>query len=269
MGELKCNTHRIVAARALEVKKKTILITFEGKKLPRNVRYVFEVYKVAEYKPRPLVCFACHQIGHKADVCPRNIKRCGSCGQEHGEVEDCKTAPKCVNCDGAHVATSNECPKRQIPLKSNLRKKGQKTRSGPRGNVSSSQSQPVLTALSYPQMSASPGISWADTVRTHQDSTDAAFPLSYMASTANGSIQQRRPGHQSPSSQPKAFPLKDPLDWETRFTALSRRFEEGFAAVQTNTSRIERLESLAIEILTKVNYIGEKFDKYLAPSHER
>ncbi|CAN7938870.1 unnamed protein product, partial [Ixodes hexagonus] len=73
--ELKCNTHRIVAARALGVKKKTILITFEGRTLPRHVRYVFEVLRVAEYRPRPLVCFRCHRIGHKADVCPAEIQR--------------------------------------------------------------------------------------------------------------------------------------------------------------------------------------------------
>ncbi|XP_040072526.1 uncharacterized protein LOC120850721 [Ixodes scapularis] len=113
VNELICNTHKIVAARALGIKKRTILITFEGRTLPRHVRYAFEVYRVAEYRPRPLVCFGFHQIGHKAVVCPNNIRRCGSCGQEHGEVEDCQAAPKCVHCHGAHVAASNKCPKKK------------------------------------------------------------------------------------------------------------------------------------------------------------
>ncbi|KAG0441827.1 hypothetical protein HPB47_015835 [Ixodes persulcatus] len=50
VNELSCNTHKIVAARALGIKQKTILVTFEGKTVPRHVRYVFEVYKVKKLK---------------------------------------------------------------------------------------------------------------------------------------------------------------------------------------------------------------------------
>ncbi|KAG0438140.1 hypothetical protein HPB47_017136 [Ixodes persulcatus] len=50
VNELRCNTHKIVAARALGIKQKTILVTFEGKTVPRHVRYVFEVYKVKKIK---------------------------------------------------------------------------------------------------------------------------------------------------------------------------------------------------------------------------
>ncbi|KAG0424192.1 hypothetical protein HPB47_000066 [Ixodes persulcatus] len=50
VNELKCNTHKIVAARALGIKQKTLLVTFEGKTVPRHVRYVFEVYKVKNIK---------------------------------------------------------------------------------------------------------------------------------------------------------------------------------------------------------------------------
>ncbi|KAG0413461.1 hypothetical protein HPB47_009383 [Ixodes persulcatus] len=77
VNELTCNTHKTISARALGIKQKTILVTFEGKTVPRHVRYVFEVYKVSQYRPRPLVCYGCHQLGDKSDVCPLKIKRCG------------------------------------------------------------------------------------------------------------------------------------------------------------------------------------------------
>lgn len=267
--DLRCYTHRIVAARALGMKKKTILVTFEGKTLPRHVRYVFEVYRVSDYRPRPLVCFGCHQIGHKADVCPIKIKRCGSCGHEHGEVEECQAPPNCVNCDGTHVATSNDCPKRKIPPRNNTRRKNQRTMSATQGDTYTPLSQRTLTPTPSQPTMVSMNNQWANTVRMHKGPTDPArslYPLT-LSSTAN--TQKRQPGQQSPTSQLPRIPSRDPLDWEVRFAALSRRVEDGFASVQSNTSRIERLESLAMEILTKVNSIGEKFDQFLDPNHGR
>ncbi|KAG0442510.1 hypothetical protein HPB47_015679 [Ixodes persulcatus] len=182
VNELNCNTHKIITARALGIKKRTILITFEGRTWPRHVRYVFEVYRVAEYRPRPLVCFGCHQIGHKADVCPNNIRRCGSRGQEHGEVEDCQAAPKCVNCNGAHVATSNECPKKKIPPGSNSHKKRQK-KPAPRVEEDLQDNILILTPTSSRPLSARPDVSWADRVRMNQVAFNAVRPRRPMAST--------------------------------------------------------------------------------------
>ncbi|KAG0420301.1 hypothetical protein HPB47_003567, partial [Ixodes persulcatus] len=42
--------------------------------------------------------------------------RCGGCGHEHDPAVGCKLQPKCINCGGAHVATSNDCPLRKIPV---------------------------------------------------------------------------------------------------------------------------------------------------------
>lgn len=30
-------------------------------------------------------------------------------------MEECSQTPKCINCGGAHLGTSNDCPKRAIP----------------------------------------------------------------------------------------------------------------------------------------------------------
>lgn len=267
VNELTCNTHKIVAARALGIKQKTILVTFEGKTVPRHIRYVFEVYKVSEYRPRPLVCYGCHQLGHKSDVCPLKVKRCGSCGHEHGEVEECQATPRCLNCEGPHIATSNECPKRKIPPRSNTRRNNQSKRSATRGGMTSQSLQSMFTQTSPAPMRTLSDNSWANIIRPNQQATDPAGLFYSTTSAPSGNAQQRQPGHQSPTSLLSNITPRMQLDWEARFEALSRRVEQGFANVQTNTSRIEQLESLAFEILTKVNYIGEKFDKYLTAKH--
>ncbi|KAG0428630.1 hypothetical protein HPB47_024389 [Ixodes persulcatus] len=121
--DIDCRSHKVAAARPIGAKGNTILVIFEGRVLPKKVRYMCEVLDVCEYRPRPLVCFRCHGIGHKMDVCPRGSARCGTCGSEHDGMEGCEQAPKCVNCGGAHLATSNECPKRAIPPRRNDNRK--------------------------------------------------------------------------------------------------------------------------------------------------
>lgn len=115
VGALDCKTHRIVAARPLGKTGSAILVTFEGKAPPARIRYCYEILKVAPYNPRPLVCYNCHDFGHKADVCPNPTSRCGICGQSHDEDTNCNREPLCYNCGGAHAAVSADCPKRSIP----------------------------------------------------------------------------------------------------------------------------------------------------------
>ncbi|KAG0419807.1 hypothetical protein HPB47_003869 [Ixodes persulcatus] len=122
LEDIMCRTQKVVAARPLGKKGNVILVTFQGKACPKRVSYMHEVPAVREYRPRPLVCFQCHAIGHKMDVCPRKGQRCETCGSEHDGMEECTKDPKCANCDGAHVATSNECPKRAIPPRRTAKK---------------------------------------------------------------------------------------------------------------------------------------------------
>lgn len=120
-ADITCKGRKIASARPIGTKGNTVLVTFEGKILPKKVTYMCEVLNVREYRPRPLVCFRCHTIGHKMDVCPRSAARCGTCGSEHDAMETCSRSPQCVNCSGAHLATSNDCPKRAIPERRNKR----------------------------------------------------------------------------------------------------------------------------------------------------
>ncbi|KAG0414708.1 hypothetical protein HPB47_008128 [Ixodes persulcatus] len=85
MHDMKCKTSRIVNARLIGKSKNVILVTFESKKLPKTVIFSNAILGVKEYLPRPIVCFKCHGIGHKTDVCPRKVQRCGHCGQLHDE----------------------------------------------------------------------------------------------------------------------------------------------------------------------------------------
>lgn len=117
MQDLMCRTNKIVAARVIGRSGRTVLITFEGKSIPKYVRFLYESYPVSSYRPRPVVCFNCHEIGHKSDVCPNKTSRCDKCGHDHSKDSDCELQPKCHNCGGSHVATSNDCPKRRIPPK--------------------------------------------------------------------------------------------------------------------------------------------------------
>ncbi|KAG0426981.1 hypothetical protein HPB47_025938 [Ixodes persulcatus] len=141
-ADIVCKSHKVVAARPMGPKGNTILVTFEGRVLPKKVSYMSEVLNVREYRPRPLVCFRCHAIGHKMDVCPRDTARCGTCGSEHDGMEGCAQTPKCRNCGGAHVATSKECPQRAIPPRRNNQK--------PTAGKDQGQEQPRPTAPAAP-----------------------------------------------------------------------------------------------------------------------
>ncbi|KAG0445700.1 hypothetical protein HPB47_018709 [Ixodes persulcatus] len=118
MQDMKCKTSRIVNARLIGKSKNVVLVTFESKKLPKTVIFSNAILGMKENLPRPIVCFKCYGLGHKTDVCPRKAQRCGHCGQLHDEeMENCHREPRCHNCEGKHVATSNACPKRKIPEK--------------------------------------------------------------------------------------------------------------------------------------------------------
>lgn len=118
LADLECRTAKVVYARLMGKDSTAVVITFEGTRLPRKVVFSRQIFNVKPYRPRPIVCYNCHGLGHMADVCPCHERRCGSCGYIHEEdMEDCKREPQCRNCNGPHVATSKDCPKRKIPGK--------------------------------------------------------------------------------------------------------------------------------------------------------
>lgn len=124
----KCATHKIVSANFIGKRNKTAMFTFEGKDLPEKV-YIGQVIRpVVPYTPRPVVCFRCHKIGHKAEECKSKNEACRNCGKTHtADVgNNCSANPTCANCGGEHLAFSYQCPKR-APIKADVapRTKGQ------------------------------------------------------------------------------------------------------------------------------------------------
>ncbi|KAG0423048.1 hypothetical protein HPB47_001141 [Ixodes persulcatus] len=118
LADLECRTAKVVYARLMGKDSNAVVITFEGTRLPKKVVFSRQIFNVKPYRPRPIVCYNCHGLGHMTDVCPCHERGCGCCGYIHEEdMEDCKRQPQYRNCNGPHVATSKDCPKRKIPGK--------------------------------------------------------------------------------------------------------------------------------------------------------
>ena len=65
------------------------------------------------YIPNPQRCFQCQKFGHIKNSC-KGKAVCAWCGEEGHNLDDCQNEPKCVNCQGDHVAISRDCPKWKI-----------------------------------------------------------------------------------------------------------------------------------------------------------
>ncbi|KAH6933837.1 hypothetical protein HPB50_018592 [Hyalomma asiaticum] len=100
----------IMAAHRLG-NSESVVILFEGNKVPRYVKYGGFVTKCTLYRQHREVCTTCGQIGHRRDVCPTpNARVCFACGRNNpGEdhAEYCK--PRCKFCDGSHVTGAGSC----------------------------------------------------------------------------------------------------------------------------------------------------------------
>ena len=91
------------------VKTNTYLFTFSCASLPREIKAGYCNIRVDVYIPNPLRCYKCQRYGHGVSRCT-NGHICHRCGSDEHEGFDCKEAPHCVNCKGAHMASSKDCP---------------------------------------------------------------------------------------------------------------------------------------------------------------
>ena len=65
------------------------------------------------YIPNSQRCFQCQKFGHTKNSC-KGKAVCAGYGEEGQNLDDCQNEPKCVNCQGDHVAISRDCPKWKI-----------------------------------------------------------------------------------------------------------------------------------------------------------
>ncbi|KAH7963722.1 hypothetical protein HPB52_022460 [Rhipicephalus sanguineus] len=104
------HTPTIMAAHRLG-NSESVVILFEGNKVPRYVKCGGFVTKCTLYRQHREVCITCGRIGHRRDVCPTpNARVCFACGRNNpGEdhAEYCK--PRCKFCGGSHVKGAGSC----------------------------------------------------------------------------------------------------------------------------------------------------------------
>lgn len=66
--------------------------------------------RVFEPRERPLQCYKCQKIGHKAFSCSSNQQVCAKCAEiGHHHRECVATIPQCVPCGGPHESFSRNC----------------------------------------------------------------------------------------------------------------------------------------------------------------
>ena len=75
----------------------TVILTFEGSSLPKEIKAGYLNVKVDPYIPNPLRCFQCLRYGHPRDKCKRK-PICARCGKEdHTDDRECRETPHCIN----------------------------------------------------------------------------------------------------------------------------------------------------------------------------
>ena len=92
----------------------SIIVTFDRLTLPDVLQAAYYRLRVKPYVPRPRRCFHCQRFGHVGKSCRRQQQGlpqiCVQCGEAtHGEGVVCPNPPSCLNCRGAHPASSIQC----------------------------------------------------------------------------------------------------------------------------------------------------------------
>lgn len=105
----------VIETRRIKIKRddqlidtNSFILTFSTKRIPENIKVLFEKIQVRPYIPNPMRCHGCHRYGHGQATC-RRPAACYKCGSTD-HTQDCSGQAKCINCGGAHPASSKECP---------------------------------------------------------------------------------------------------------------------------------------------------------------
>ena len=66
--------------------------------------------KIDMFMPNPLRCFKCQRFGNGKSTC-KGCDTCFKCDEEEHDGKSCQKSPKCKNCKGDQMASSQQCPK--------------------------------------------------------------------------------------------------------------------------------------------------------------
>ncbi|KAL1444653.1 hypothetical protein MTO96_045469 [Rhipicephalus appendiculatus] len=115
-GELErniVNPRNPLALAAKRIKNTgTVIIAFDGHRVPNFVRYGPILVKCSLYKKKIDICYACGRLGHRADVCPTPEETvCRACGTVN-PTEEHRCQPSCELCGGPHPTADKMCRQR-------------------------------------------------------------------------------------------------------------------------------------------------------------
>jgi len=95
------------------VPSRTVCLKFAGQLLPKYIFFSRTRHEVYPFIPKVQICFSCFRVGHISKSC-KSKPRCLFCGNDaHDNDDPCayrNNAPRCINCQGDHLAISHTCP---------------------------------------------------------------------------------------------------------------------------------------------------------------
>ena len=105
--------HGIIAVKRISIRYSLYVLTIKGQNIPKRINIGYLKKETRPYIPNPQRCFQSQKFGHTKNSC-KGKAVCGGCGEEGHNLDDCQNKPKCVNCQGDHVAISRNCPKWKV-----------------------------------------------------------------------------------------------------------------------------------------------------------
>ena len=103
----------IIAVKRISIRYSLYVLTIKGQTIPKRINSGYLKKETWPYIPNPQRCFQCQKFGHTKNSC-KGKAVCAGSGEEGHNLDDCQNEPKCVNCQGDHVAISRNCPKWKI-----------------------------------------------------------------------------------------------------------------------------------------------------------
>lgn len=185
---------------------KTVVLTFKGSMLPKNVSLYYVSLDVKTYILPVVRCTKCMRFGHNAKAC-KGSERCRNCG--NAPHPDCSCQTKCIHCGEPHDALYAKCPelKRQQQIKEVMAFENvtffEAAKRFPRSKRPTSNVSASTLAYSSPQLF--PSVTLASNAETQSDRwlTPGHIRARSFAETTRSPISVRSPGRMEPSQGKK------------------------------------------------------------------